>query len=214
MQSSKVLPRRIAAFVCTAVLSTGVSSLLAANELPQAVPGVGNFHKVDNHVYRGAQPSDEGFRNLAKLGVKTIIDLREPGERSVAEEKAVTAAGMRYVAIPMKGMQKPTDESIAKALDLLEDKGTGPVFVHCKRGADRTGDVIACYRVEHDQWKNAAALAEARSLGMSWYQKAIQHYVLSYHPRILDTAPVLAGGAVAAAAVAAVPAAAVPAIAQ
>lgn len=199
MQFSRILPRHVAAlFFCTAFLSTAAGGGLAAAETTQFVAGVGNFHKVDDNVYRGAQPTDEGFRNLAKLGIKTVIDLREASDRSLAEEKTVTAAGMRYVMIPMRGMQKPSDESIRKALDLLEDKTSGPVFVHCMRGADRTGDVIACYRVEHDLWKNTAALAEARSLGMSWFQKSIQHYVLSYHPRILDTAPaVVAGGAAA-----------------
>src|SRR5437762_3225709 len=67
--------------------------------------GVGNFHQVSAHVYRGAQPTDEGFKNLAKMGVKTIIDLRLPSEHSIsAEESVVKAAGMRYVNIPMQGV--------------------------------------------------------------------------------------------------------------
>jgi protein tyrosine phosphatase (PTP) superfamily phosphohydrolase (DUF442 family) len=200
MQFAKFLPRYIAACFFACVFSGPLIVSGASGGTPQVVPGVGNFHKVEDHVYRGAQPTDEGFRNLAKLGIQTVIDLRELGERSTAEEKTVKAAGMQYVKIPMKGMEKPSDESIRKALDLLEDKTTGPVFVHCMRGADRTGDVIACYRVEQDHWKNTAALAEARSLGMSWFQKSIQHYVLSYRPRILDTAPSVAAGVAAAAA--------------
>lgn len=206
MQSSILFPRYIGAFVCSIALPS--TALLAAEaSSPQAVSGVANFHQVDDHVYRGGQPTDEGFRNLAKLGIKIVIDLREPGERSVPEEKTVTASGMKYIGIPMKGMQKPSDQSMRKALDLLENKTTGPVFVHCKRGADRTGDVIACYRVEHDGWKNAAALAEARSLGMSWFQKAIQHYVLGYHPRTQDAPSTVVAGDVAAPATAVVPAA-------
>ena len=57
-----------------------------------SAPGIKNFDKVDAHVYRGAQPTDEGFQYLAKLGVKTIIDLRETDERSMAEEHVVTDA--------------------------------------------------------------------------------------------------------------------------
>lgn len=170
------------------------------------IPGIGNFHKVDDGVYRGAQPAHEGFRNLARLGIKAVIDLREPGERAIAEQRLVTAAGMRYINIPMRGMQKPSAESVRKALDLLEDKSAGPVFVHCLRGADRTGGVIACYRVEHDHWTNRAALAEARSLGMSWYQKSIQHYVLSFQPSVPDHSPSVVASDVAKAAAAAVPA--------
>lgn len=205
MQSPRVW-RHFAAFLLPgAVLCV---SLIAA-EAPPLVTGVGNFHKVDNHVYRGGQPSGQGFHNLAKLGIKTVIDLREAGLRSVAEEKMVTEAGMRYVAIPMRGMHTPSNESVRKALGLLEDQTTGPVFVHCMRGADRTGGVIACYRVEHDHWNNAAALAEARSLGMSWFQKSIQRYVLSYHPATHDAAPAVVAADAAARAVAGVPAFAV-----
>jgi len=157
---------------------------------PATVQGVGNFQKVDEHVYRGAQPTDEGFRNLSKLGIKTIIDLREFDDRSRAEQKSVTAAGMQYIGVPMKGMQRPSDASVYKVLSMLEDTSTGPVFVHCKRGADRTGNVIACYRVEHDHWTNDRALTEAKSMGMSFLERAIQHYVMAYQPRSLqDAAP-------------------------
>jgi protein tyrosine/serine phosphatase len=144
---------------------------------------VANFQKVDDRVYRGAQPTDVGFANLAKLGIKTVIDLRFSGEHSqAAEEKRVTAQGMHYVSIPMHGMSTPSNESIFKTLALLTDTNAGPVFVHCKRGADRTGTVVAVYRIQHDRWKNEKALEEARSLGMSWFQKAMQNYILRYRP--------------------------------
>lgn len=165
--------------VATALASGGFAA--------PSLEGVGNFQKVDDHVYRGAQPTREGFRNLSKLGIQTVVDLREPGDRSVTERKWVTGAGMRYVSVPMNGMARPSNESVLKVLGLLEDRGAGPVFVHCKRGADRTGGVIACYRVEHDHWKNDQALAEARSLGMSWFQTAIQGYVRKYQARDLTT---------------------------
>src|SRR5689334_6306794 len=132
-------------------------------------PGVPNFHQVNEHLYRGAQPTDEGWKSLAKLGVKTIVDLRRPDEHSTdAEERAVKAAGMRYVNIPMQGVVSPAEESITKALALMNAEADGPVFVHCKRGADRTGTVIAVYRMAHDRWGNSQAMHEAKSLGMSW----------------------------------------------
>src|SRR6266850_8222202 len=76
---------------------------LAATE----VPGVGNFHQVNPQVYRGAQPTDEGFKNLAHLGITTVIDLRESGGRSDREAQVVKAAGMRYISVPMKGLSAP-----------------------------------------------------------------------------------------------------------
>jgi tyrosine-protein phosphatase SIW14 len=167
--------------------------------------GVGNFQKVNDHVYRGAQPTEQGFQTLAKLGIQTVVDLQEVGDaRSVSEATWVKAAGMQYISVPMKGMETPSDENVAKVLALLENTSTGPVFVHCHRGADRTGGVIACYRIEHDHWENIKALAEARSLGMSWYQLAIQHYVQGYKPKV-NGDEVLAGMAPAAAAISAIP---------
>lgn len=166
------------------IVATGLSSAGFAAPTPAPnIEGVGNFQKVDDHVYRGAQPSREGFSNLSKLGIQTVIDLREPGDRSATERKWVTGAGMQYISVPMYGMATPSNESVVRVLGLLEDRGIGPVFVHCKRGADRTGGVIACYRVEHDHWQNDRALAEARSMGMSRFQTAIQSYVRKYQAR-------------------------------
>jgi len=64
----------------------------------------------------------------------------------------------------------------------LNDAASGPVFVHCKRGADRTGTVIALYRMVHDGWDSKRALSEAKSYGMSLFQHAMQHYVTDYKP--------------------------------
>ncbi|HTM49713.1 MAG TPA: tyrosine-protein phosphatase [Bryobacteraceae bacterium] len=144
------------------------------------VHGVPNFRTVNDQVYGGGQPSKEGFRNLATMGIRTVVDLREPGHRSDSEKKLVKALGMKYVSVPMKGMRTPTSKQISHALKALTDESKGPVFVHCRRGADRTGVVLACYRIEHDQWDNGRALREARSYGMSWYQIPLQRYVMAY----------------------------------
>jgi tyrosine-protein phosphatase SIW14 len=155
--------------------------LLAVSAYAQQAPvGVGNFHMVNEHLCRGAQPTDEGFKNLAKMGVKTIVDLREADSRSLAEKKVVEAAGMKYVNIPLYGMQAPPAASVAKALAIFNDKQAGTVFVHCRRGADRTGTIVACYRVSHDGWDNTKALSEAKSFGMAWIERAMQHYVRDY----------------------------------
>ncbi|MGA3185580.1 MAG: tyrosine-protein phosphatase [Bryobacteraceae bacterium] len=142
-----------------------------------------NFQKVDDHLYRGAQPSERGFQDIAELGVKTVIDLRENIDHSQAEEqKEVTNLGMRYISIPMEGMSTPKNDQVAQVMALLNDPAAGPVFVHCKRGADRTGMVIAVYRISHDGWENKKALSEAKSYGMSPFQRSIQHYITDYKP--------------------------------
>jgi tyrosine-protein phosphatase SIW14 len=174
-----------------------------------SVPGIKNFDQVDAHVYRGAQPTDEGLQYLAKLGVKTIIDLRETDDRSKAEERVVSGAGMQYVNVPMTGLTPPTESEITKILTMLEDSTTGPVFVHCQRGADRTGAVIAAYHIDHHKWDNARALQDAKSHNMSILQFQRQRFIQDFRPRVLDakaTSPADAGLAV-------IPVAATPAAA-
>lgn len=158
-----------------------IAAALTALAAPQPA-GVPNFREVNEHVFRGAQPSPEGFKSLARLGFKTIIDLRGGGPRSTAEGKLVKAAGMKYISIPMKGLQAPSDEEIWKVLGILDDSSGWPVFIHCRRGKDRTGVVVACYRIVHDHWQNQKALEEARLAGMSWVERAMQSYVLRFQP--------------------------------
>src|SRR5579859_1691925 len=141
--------------------------------------GISRFLSVNDHIYRGGQPGRKGVERLAKLGVHTIIDLRDR-DYTPDEEKFAVAVGMRYVHVPMAGLSAPTDDQIAKVLALLEDSSAGPVFIHCRRGADRTGTVVACYRIRHDHWDNQKALAEARKNGMSLFERGMQNYILHY----------------------------------
>jgi tyrosine-protein phosphatase SIW14 len=165
----------------TSFLRLAVICVLASGAAFAAdVQGVGNFHQINERLYRGAQPSNAGFQNLAKLGIKTVIDLREAGSRVDAEKAVVEKAGMRYISIPFSGFGAPSDRQVSQVLALFDDPSAGPVFVHCRRGADRTGTVIACYRMLHDHWNNRDALAEAKAAGMSWLERAMQGYVLAY----------------------------------
>src|SRR5581483_12525887 len=96
-------------------------------------PDLPNFQEVNEHVFRGGQPSDDGFKNMAQRGIKTVVDLRTAGEHSLSHEKQVVEAdGMRFVSIPMKGLGAPSLQQISAALGILEDKENWPVFVHCR----------------------------------------------------------------------------------
>jgi tyrosine-protein phosphatase SIW14 len=148
------------------------------------VPGVPNFHQVDEHIYRGGQPHPNGFSSLAKLGIKTVIDLRG----NSPEGNQVQRAGMHYVRLPWSDFKAPSDSQIAAVLALLSDSSTWPVFVHCRRGADRTGTAIACYRIAHDHWPNQEALAEAKNFGMSFLEASMQRYILNFGAPVSDTA--------------------------
>ena len=105
----------------------------AANTSAVEAAGIPNFHQVNEHIYRGGQPTDEGWTSLADLGIKTVIDLRREGEgehSTGAEKQAVETAGMRYLSVPMNGIVAPEEEDIAKVLAVLNSNQ--PVFVHCK----------------------------------------------------------------------------------
>jgi uncharacterized protein (TIGR01244 family) len=160
-----------------------VSALASAQvATAPAVLGIPNFSQVNERLYRGAQPAPNGYQGLANLGVRTVINLREEPAQIAAEERLVRAAGMRFVSIPMDDLGAPTDRQISDALALLNDDSAAPVFIHCRRGADRTGTVIACYRIAHDGWEKNRALDEAKSHGMSIFERGMRRYVLNFQP--------------------------------
>jgi uncharacterized protein (TIGR01244 family) len=162
-----------------AALALSVS--IAAGSAAAGTIAIPNFHQVNDHVYRGGQPSADAWPSLAKMGVKTVIDLRREDEHSTAAEaQAVAAAGMKYINVPMKGVVAPDAEQVAKVLAALNSEE--PVFVHCKRGADRTGAIIACYRIAHDRWAREQAMKEAKSFGMGSFQIGLKRYVMNFQP--------------------------------
>jgi protein tyrosine/serine phosphatase len=186
------MPSSVRRFIVFALLSLPVYAQPIAQPVVPKVAGikpVGNFHQVNDHIYRGAQPSHPEFAGLANLGIKTVIDLRESGTRADSERKAVEGAGMRYMNIPLNGYHAPSEEVVRKLLTLLDDSSVGPVFVHCRRGADRTGTILACYRIAHDHWENGKALAEAKSFGMSWTEGSMQNFIVNYKARELTIGP-------------------------
>ncbi len=150
---------------------------LAAADLPE----IKNMQAVNDHIYRGAQPSSEGFKQLAKMGIKTVIDLRDKAAQADREKQIVESLGMKYVGVPMS-MHSPTDDQIAKALSVLNSVESAPVFLHCLGGRDRTGVVIACYRITHDGWDNRKALAEATVHGLSVFDVGMRHYIVRFRP--------------------------------
>jgi protein tyrosine/serine phosphatase len=141
-----------------------------------------NFQEVEASLYRGAQPSEEGFRELAKLGVHTVVDLRGSGGRSSKEAGIVVGLGMQYVNVPLAGFKAPTPEQVSKLLGILESQSDGPVFVHCRRGADRTGTILALYRITHDHWGNKKALDEAKAMKMASSEHSMRNLILDYKP--------------------------------
>lgn len=152
------------------------------------VPGVANFGEVTPTLFRGAQPTERGFENLSKMGIAIVVDLREGGEVQ-REEKEVTANGMKFVAISWN-CRDPKDEYFAKFLTLLRENPGKKVFVHCHAGVDRTGMMIASYRMADQGWTAEESLQEMKSFGLSMFHRVICSPIESYEakfPSVLST---------------------------
>ena len=140
-----------------------------------------NFSKVSERLYRGGQPKSGGVKKLAEIGIKTIINLRGTDELTRAEEAEAKAAGIVYFNIPMPGLSRPTHEQISRVMEIVGNQESGPVFIHCKRGSDRTGTVVAVYRISRDGWTADKALTEAKRFGLSWMEFGMKDYVSDYY---------------------------------
>ena len=133
------------------------------------VSGLPNFAQVTPSLFRGAQPSEEGFGALAKMGVGIVVDLR--GDRD-GEREQVTKLGMQYIAIPSHCAHM-TDDGVARFLTILRDNPDKKVFVHCHVGIDRTGMMIAAYRMTQQGWSAEESRREMESFGFSFKHKMI-----------------------------------------
>ena len=149
---------------------------------PRGVPaadGIGNFGRVSDALWRGAQPDEAGMENLKKLGVATIINLRMADDVVPGEAAEARRLGLGYENIPLPGWDAPGAAAVARVLSLLASS-PAPVFLHCEHGADRTGTIIACYRIRHDGWTAERALAEAKHYGMSGWEFGMKRYVRNF----------------------------------
>ncbi len=139
-----------------------------------------NFSQVNAKLYRGGQPSEAGIKRLAQMGVKTIINLRGADEKAKTEARWAQNAGLNFINIPLKNWFGPDDAKIAQIEKLINTPENQPVFVHCKRGADRTGTVIAVYRIAIDDWTAERANSEAKRFGFGWWQFWMKDFINDY----------------------------------
>lgn len=140
-----------------------------------------NFHQVNANLYRGGQPTEEGFRQLKQTGIKTIIYLRGADEKAKREENWAQKAGLKFINLPLSNWFEPKDAQIEKILAEINKLENQPVFVHCQRGADRTGTVVAVYRITHDNYTGKQANAEAKKFGFGWWQFWMKDYINDYY---------------------------------
>jgi tyrosine-protein phosphatase SIW14 len=165
------------------LMGSAMAFALALNALAQEArrPELPNFHQVNAQLYRGAQPKAGGLTALKAIGIKTIVNLRSKDDRTQAEGEEARSLGMHYFSIAFPEFSAPRDKEVQQVLDLVGAPDNQPVYVHCRLGKDRTGTIIACYRIAHDGWTSARAKREAEALGMSWTQLGMKRYIDKFY---------------------------------
>ncbi len=142
-----------------------------------------NFFRVNDKLARGGQPKDAGFAELKKLGFKTVIDLRDDDERARrGKKKSPKPPGCGLSIMPLANWNRPSIKKISMRSSLRSIfPDNQPVFVHCRRGADRTGTVMAVYRIKHDGWNAKQASEEAEKFGIGWWQFPMRDFIQDYY---------------------------------
>jgi len=131
---------------------------------PIEKPGLPNFHRVTQELYRGAQPAAQGMQELKKMGIKTVINLRS----FHSDQDALGDTGLGYERIAMTSLYLE-EKDIIRFLQIVADPDRTPVFVHCQHGADRTGLLCAIYRIVICDWTKQEAIQEMTEGGFGFH---------------------------------------------
>jgi tyrosine-protein phosphatase SIW14 len=194
--SDAVSPRRsrrrwltwavVAALVTLGVAAvTEIRATLAFRDEKRSLEGVSNFGQVAPRLYRGAQPSDAGFVALRALGVDTVVSFTLGAESIADEARRVRAIGMDHISIPWSASHEPSPDAVNAFLAIFREHPDRTVFVHCWQGVDRTGVMVALYRIAHDGWTVPRALDEMRAFHYRFiFQPHLQHFVEAYGPTL------------------------------
>jgi protein tyrosine/serine phosphatase len=196
--SSLRLPRSSALFAAIFFLFA-ISVSAVAQESQATNVTIKNFGQMDDRFFRGGQPKEEEYKELAALGIKTIFDLRnDPKDYAKTSAEAL---GMRYVNIPMSDKQYPEAAKIDEFLKLVDDPSTGKFYVHCAGGRHRTGVMGAVYRFNHYGWDYDKVYAEMKKFdfysrwGHGDLKKFVADYAVSFHNHKAAAAAAATSGA-------------------
>ena len=174
------------------VLASSASAFSQEAEKATTKVTIKNFGQMDERFFRGAQPKEDEYAELAAIGIKTVIDLREDVEE-YSKAKA-EAAGLRYVNIPMIAKKYPESSQVEQFIKLVDDPSTGKFFVHCAGGRHRTGVMGAVYRFNHYKWNFDQVYAEMKKFdfytrwGHGDFKKFVQDYAASHQTKATATA--------------------------
>ena len=153
-----------------------------------------NFGQMDDRFFRGGQPKENDYSQLAALGIKTVIDLQD--DPTTYEKQKVEALGMTYVNIPMSDKDYPESAKIQQFLKLVDDPTTGKFYVHCAGGRHRTGVMGAVYRFNHYNWNYDQVYAEMKKFDFytRWGHGEMKKFVQDYSVNFPTKSAVVAEG--------------------
>jgi tyrosine-protein phosphatase SIW14 len=125
---------------------------------------VENFYKINDEIYRSAQPNKKAFKELAGLGIKTILNLRE--HHSDKDSDGVANLIMKHVEMNASSIN---DEEVIEALKIIFNSPK-PILIHCQHGSDRTGVICAMFRIVFQNWSKQEAIDELKNGGYGFHQ--------------------------------------------
>jgi protein-tyrosine phosphatase len=134
-----------------------------AEHVTPSISGIKNLHVVDDHVWRSAAPSKDSYEELAAAGVTTVVDLRAE-ENLYVDTAALDEVGVRWVHLPIRDGQVPTEEQVNTFLAAVQ-QSDGITLVHCGAGVGRTGAMVAAYRVATGRWSGIEAMSANLAVG-------------------------------------------------
>jgi len=180
MRVNRKLSRSLAVPASAILSLVFFAAAQAAQRDNQANIRISNFGCINETYYRGAQPGRRDYTDLAALGVKTVIDLQQDGERD--EQQLVEGARMKFYRIGLSDNAWPTEAQASQFLSLVGDPSNQPVFVHCHGGRHRAGAMTAIYRMTHDGWSAEQAYAEMKQYDFDkgFGHGALKDYVYDY----------------------------------
>ena len=153
---------------------------LAAAVQPGEIP---RFTMMADGLYRGGQPKELGFEFLKQKGIKTVVNLRLENDEAGMVEKL----GMNYIHIPVDDIRPWTripEAAVAKYFEIINNPANYPIFFHCHRGADRTGQMAAMYRMAIQGWTAKKAYSEAVNIGMRPWYLGLKNQLYDFHPPV------------------------------
>jgi protein tyrosine phosphatase (PTP) superfamily phosphohydrolase (DUF442 family) len=151
--------------------------------------GLHNFGRVTDSLYRGGQPTPDGYKSLQAMGVGIVVNLRETPTDMATEKRQVESLGMKSVDIPWSANRDPSSSQIVEFLDLVRANPDTKIYVHCRRGADRTGVMVASYRIAVERKSVAEAVSEMHQYHYDWlFRSQLKRYIESL-PGLLQNDP-------------------------